>query len=65
MMKRDHHAAAAADQIADAHEQRRQEGDQHCGANDVHPFLLFDGIAPGSIRRRLGLYDGERPISFQ
>ena len=34
--KRDHHSRRAADQKADAHEDRRQRGDQHGGAQRVH-----------------------------
>src|SRR5262249_25592786 len=32
----DYHAAAAADQPADRHEQRRQEGEQHRRADHIH-----------------------------
>ena len=34
--QRDHHAAGAADQVADAHEQRRQPCEQHHRLDEVH-----------------------------
>ena len=33
-------AAFAADEVANAHEERRHQGQQHCRADDVHPDCL-------------------------
>ena len=45
--QREHHAAGAADQVADAHEDRRQRGEEHGGAHEVHRLSPFGrGMRP-------------------
>jgi hypothetical protein len=61
--QRDQHAAFAADQIADAHEERRHEGQQHRGADEVHGRLSVD--LRGSQPRLDRLYMmGSAPCGF-
>ena len=56
----DHGAARAADQVANAHEQRGQTGKQDGGTQKVHRFLRGAGMLarPSADRKRMGSGNG-------